>query len=133
MTRIKTERYNIPSPTHFKVRGIIYNMEEEIPMDDSDDRLEYYLSIGAVTLEGVDEDGEIIYAITEIAEEIAPELWESHIAHIDKSLIELYKEGLLSVDYDENLEATFTLSPEGTKKAKDYGLIEILNKDIPND
>ena len=47
--------------------------------------------------------------------------------------VELYKEGLLSVDYDENLEATFTLSPEGTKKAKDYGLIEILNKDIPND
>jgi len=127
------ERYNIPRPTLCRVRGIIYKMEEEIPMDDSDDRLEYYLSIGAVTLEGMDEDGEIIYAITEIAEEIAPELWESHIEHIDKSLIELYKEGLLSVDYDENLEATFTLSPEGTKKAKDYGLIEILNKDIPND
>jgi len=108
-------------------------MEEDIPMDDSDDRLEYYLSIGAVTLEGVDEDGEIIYAITELAEEIAPELWESHLEHIDDSLIELYKEGLLSVDYDENLEATFTLSPEGTKKAKNYGLIEILNKEIPND
>jgi hypothetical protein len=58
-------------------------MEDDIPMDDSAERLEYYLSIGAVTLEGVDEDGEIIYAITEDAERLAPELWESHIDHID--------------------------------------------------
>jgi DNA-binding PadR family transcriptional regulator len=107
-------------------------MEEDIPMNDSDDRLEYYLSIGAISLEGVDENGEIIYAITELAEELAPELWESHIEHIDKSLIELYKEGLLSIDYDENLDVTFTLSPEGHKKAKEYGLVEILNKNIPN-
>lgn len=108
-------------------------MESDIPMDDSEDRLEYYLSIGAVTLEGVDENGEIIYAITEEAEELAPELWESHIEHIDQSLIKLYEEGLLSVEYNEDLEAKFTLSPEGHKKAKEYGLIEILKNEIPND
>ena len=108
-------------------------MEDDIPMDDSAERLEYYLSIGAVTLEGVDEDGEIIYAITEDAEHLAPELWESHIDHIDSSLIKLYEEGLMTVDYNENLEATFQLSPEGHKKAKEYGLIEIFEKDIPND
>ena len=104
-----------------------------MPMDDSSDRLEYYLSIGAITLEGVDESGEIIYAITEAAEELAPELWESHIEHIDQSLIKLYEEGLLSVEYNEDLEVKFTLSPEGHSKAKEYGLIEILKNEIPND
>lgn len=108
-------------------------MESDMPMDDSADRLEYYLSIGAISLEGVDEDGEIIYAITEAAEELAPELWESHIEHIDQSLIKLYEEGLLSVEYNEDLEAKFTLSPEGHKKAKEYGLIEIFKNEIPND
>jgi hypothetical protein len=39
----------------------------------------------------------------------------------------------MTVDYDENLEATFQLSPEGHKKAKEYGLIEIFEEDIPND
>ena len=107
-------------------------MDEDFEMDDTEDRLEYYISIGAVTLEGVDKDGEIIYAITEDAEFLAPELWESHINHIDKSLIKLYEEGLLSVEYDENLEVKFSLSPEGQDKAKEYGLIEIFDQDVPN-
>jgi len=100
--------------------------------DDSGERLEYYLSIGAVTLEGIDEEGEIIYAITEDAEFLAPELWESHVNHIDESLLKLYKEGLMSVEYNENLEAEFKLSPEGQKKAKEYGLIEMFDQEIPD-
>jgi hypothetical protein len=45
--------------------------EEEYGME-----LEHYLEIGAVTLEGIDENGELIFAIQEKAKEIAPELWE---------------------------------------------------------
>jgi hypothetical protein len=45
----------------------------------------------------------------------------------------LYEEGLLSVEYNEDLEVKFTLSPEGHSKAKEYGLIEILKNEIPND
>lgn len=107
-------------------------MDEDFETGDIEDRLEYYISIGAVTLEGVDKDGEIIYAITEDAEFLAPELWESHINHIDNSLIKLYEEGLLAVEYDENLEVKFSLSPEGQDKAKEYGLIEIFDQDVPN-
>jgi hypothetical protein len=119
---------------HYSKKRYNVDMENDNIMGDSDDeRLEYYLSIGVVELEGVDESGEIIYSINESAKELAPELWESHEQHIDKSLIDLYNKDLLSVEYDENLEATFILSPEGKALAKEYGLIELFDKEIPND
>jgi len=113
-----------------------YNIDmenDDIMGAPDDERLEYYLSIGVVELEGVDENGEIIFSINESAKELAPELWESHEQHIDKALLDLYNKDLLSVEYDENLEATFVLSPEGKTLAKEYGLIELFDKEIPND
>jgi len=105
-------------------------MDEE----EYDDRLEYYISIGAVDLVGVDEDGEIIYQITDIAETEAPELWESHKRYIDEALIDLYEKGLISVEYDDNLEAIISLSPEGYEEARQKGLIDFdMDQDIPND
>jgi hypothetical protein len=100
---------------------------------DDDAKLAYYLEIGAVVLEGVDESGEMIFSISEDAKEIAPELWQSHIEYVDKSLLELYEAGLVEIEYDENLEATIHLSPEGHKIAKEKGLIEMDIPDIPND
>jgi DNA-binding PadR family transcriptional regulator len=100
----------------------------------NDARLAYYLEIGAVSFEGVDESGEIIYSITDLAKELAPELWQSHTNYVDKSLMELYEQGLVEVEYNENLEATLHITPEGQKVAKEKGLIEMdLNQDIPND
>jgi hypothetical protein len=108
-------------------------MSEEEDQQDAD-RLAYYMEIGAVTLEGMDESGELIYAISEDAETLAPELWRSHTEYVNRSLIELYEEGLVEVEYDENLEATLHLSPEGHRIAKEKGLIEMeINRDIPND
>jgi len=101
--------------------------------DDDDAKLAYYLEIGAVVLEGVDESGEMIFSISEDAKELAPELWQSHIEYVDKSLLELYEAGLVEIEYDENLEATIHLSPEGHKIAKEKGLIEMDIPDIPND
>jgi hypothetical protein len=100
--------------------------------DDADSRLAYYLEIGAVSLEGIDESGEMIFAISENAKDIAPELWQSHIEYVDKSLMELYEAGLVEVEYDENLEATLHLSPEGQRLAKEKGLIEIDMPEIPD-
>ena len=106
-------------------------------MEDSEEQfdrdLEYYIEIGAIEISGVDEYGEIIFKITEEAEELAPELWQSHKDYIDKTLLGLYEKDLISVEYNENLEATLTLNPEGRSLAKEYGLVEIFNKDIPND
>jgi DNA-binding PadR family transcriptional regulator len=100
----------------------------------NDARLAYYLEIGAVSFEGVDESGEIIYSISDNAKELAPELWQSHTNYVDKSLMELYEQGLVEVEYNENLEATLHITPEGQKVAREKGLIEMdLNQDIPND
>ena len=102
--------------------------------EDNDHKLAYYLQIGAISFEGMDENGEIIYAISEDAKELAPELWQSHVDYVDKSLIELYEQGLVEIEYDENLEATLHISPEGQKIAREKGLIEMeFNPDIPND
>jgi hypothetical protein len=102
-----------------------------------DEMLAYYLDIGVVSLEGMDENGEMIYSINqELAKDLAPELWQSHVDYVDRSLIELYEAGLVEIEYDENLQATLHLSPEGQKIAKEKGLVEIDPKDfkdIPND
>ena len=106
-------------------------MNEE---EENDHKLAYYLEIGAVSLEGMDESGEMIYSISENAKDLAPELWQSHLDYVDKSLLELYEAGLVEIEYDEDLQATIHISPEGKRIAKEKGLIEMdLNQDIPND
>lgn len=95
-------------------------------------QLEHYLEIGAISLAGMDENGEVIYAIEDKAKEIAPELWEAHIRYVDESLMQLYEKGLLQVEYDENLEAMLHISPEGQKIAKEMGLIEMNLPEPPN-
>ena len=104
-------------------------MDEE---RDEDMELEHYLEIGAITIEGVDEKGEWIFAIHEKAKEIAPELWEAHIRYVDENLLKLYEKGLMQVEYNENLEAMLHLSPEGQKLAKEMGLIQIDLPEPPN-
>ena len=94
--------------------------------------LEYYLEIGAITIEGVDEHGEFIFAIHEKSKDIAPELWAAHMKYVDDSLIELYEQGLVEIEYDENLEATLHLSPEGHRIAKEMGLIQMDLPETPN-
>lgn len=103
-------------------------------MDEHEERIAHYLEIGAIDIEGVDENGEIIYSISEDAKEIAPDLWEAHTEYVDNALVDLYGQGLISIEYNENLEATIHLSKEGYELAKSKGLIDIdLDKNIPND
>lgn len=104
--------------------------------EDSDDsRMAYYLEIGAIELAGVDESGEMIFAINDIAEEIAPELWEAHSQYVDKTILDLYEAGYVNIEYDENLEASIGLTEEGYKIAKEKGILPIdMDFDnIPND
>ena len=100
--------------------------------DSEDEKMAYYLEIGAIELAGVDESGEMIFAINEIAEEIAPELWEAHTQYVDKTLVELYEAGYIKVDYNENLEAMISLSQEGYELAKEKGILPIDMPEAPN-
>ena len=103
-------------------------------MDEDDMKLEHYIEIGAVTIEGIDESGEFIFSISEKAQEIAPELWQAHEEYTERALLDLYEKDLITIEYDENLEATINISPEGMELARQYGLIDQMNiDDIPND
>lgn len=102
-------------------------MDEEF-----EDKLEYYLSIGVVELVGMDEDGEIIYEITEKAETEAPELWAAHKDYVDNALIDLYEKGLISIEYNEDLEAMINMTPEGYDAAKKMGLLSFDEEDSDN-
>ena len=94
--------------------------------------LDYYIQLGAIEVAGISEDGEFIFGITELAREVAPDLWEAHANHVDQSMMQLYEMGLVNITYDENLNATFELTEEGKKVSKDFGIIELDNPDIPN-
>jgi membrane protease subunit (stomatin/prohibitin family) len=101
---------------------------------DNKDKMEYYLSIGAIELAGVDQEGEFIFNITNKAKRIAPELWQAHEDHVNESLVQLYEKGLISVTYNDDLEAIIEMSDEGKTLAKEMGLIEMdIDNDIPND
>ena len=101
--------------------------------ENEDEKLARYMELGVVALEGMDENGEMIFSINESAKELAPELWEAHVEYVDKSIMELYEAGLIDVEYNEDLEAIIHLSPEGEKLAKEKGLIQLDYPEIPND
>jgi hypothetical protein len=86
---------------------------------------DYYIEIGAISVIGVDDDGEFIYQITEEAKELAPELWEAHLNYVDAAMMELYKKDLVEVEYNEDLEPTFKLGKTGLEEARKLGLIEM--------
>lgn len=96
---------------------------------DYDSKLDHYIEIGAISIEGVDPDGELILSVTDKAKELAPDLWQAHIEYVDKQLIDLYKKGLIEVEYNENLEATFKLSPTAVEDIKDKGIWLVDEKD----
>lgn len=100
---------------------------------DEDMNLEHYIEIGAVDIAGMDEEGEILFSITDKAKDLAPELWDAHQKHVDESLMELYKRGLIEVEYNENLEAAIKMSEEGLRLAKEFGIIPMDEQNIPND
>lgn len=92
---------------------------------EEDDWLNYYFDIGAISFAGVDDNGEIIFEIAENAEEIAPELYRAHKDFIDNALLDLYNKDLISIEYDENLEATITLTEEAKKIIIDKGIMPL--------
>jgi hypothetical protein len=97
-------------------------VDDEYMSDEDYMQLEHYIEIGAIQVEGVDDNGELIFSISENAKEIAPELWQAHSDFIDRSLVDLYEKGLIEVEYDENLEATIKASPEGMKQINQLGI-----------
>jgi hypothetical protein len=94
-------------------------------MNKDEDLFNYYMEIGAIEFAGVDKDGEIIFSITEGAEDTAPELYKAHADFVDNALIDLYNKDLISIEYNENLEATITLTEQAKKIITEKGIMPL--------
>jgi hypothetical protein len=89
-------------------------------------QIQYYIEIGAIKLAGYNEEGEAVFELNEaVTKDLAPELWEAHMEYVDHNLTELFEEGLMNVEYDENLEATMHFTKEGYEIALEKGIIPL--------
>ena len=89
-------------------------------------QIQYYIDIGAIRLAGYNEEGEAIFELSEaVTKDLAPELWEAHIDYVDSNLAKLFEDGLMNVEYDEDLQATMHFSKEGYEIAVEKGIIPL--------
>jgi hypothetical protein len=94
-------------------------------------KIQYYIDIGAIRLAGYNDEGEAVFELREdITKELAPELWESHMEYVDSNLAELFEDGLMNVEYDENLQATMHFSKEGYDIAVEKGIIPLEDQEF---
>ena len=83
-------------------------------LDNENEIFAYLEENGAIHLEGMDEGGEAVFSFDmEKLEEIMPELYQQVIDEIDKDLMVLYEKGMVSLEYDEELNAQFKLTEKG--------------------
>jgi hypothetical protein len=79
------------------------------------------------------EDGEPIYKFNmTILKELRPELYEVFMEELDADLLHLYELGLVDIDYNENLEATFSVSEKG-REYMESGILEDYLQENKND
>jgi hypothetical protein len=104
----------------------------EMDQDGFDQMMEHYVEIGAVTVNGIDMSGNFIYVITDKAKELAPDLWEVHHEMIDEALIGLFEQGLIEVEYDEDLNANMRISDEARQVMYQLGYVDMENLDDPD-
>ena len=76
--------------------------------------MEYLIDSNAMYATGINDNGEVVYRFNlDILEVVMPELHKVVLEEIDQDLMELYKMGLVDIDYDENLNARFKVSEKG--------------------
>lgn len=93
-----------------------YNKEEE------DALFAYLMDVGAIQIDGVSKDGEFLYKIDpEKMKEYCPELLEVFHEDLEESLMDLFDKGLVDVQYNEDLEAIFSVSKDGIEEIEKYG------------
>lgn len=95
----------------------------EDPMDE--DTINYLIESGAMEWDGIDQDGERIFKFhMDILKQVMPELHEAMNEDLNEALLDLYQDGLIDVEYDEELNAMIRLSEQAKEILLDYGLID---------
>lgn len=79
-----------------------------------DSKIDEMISDGSLILGGLEDDGEPYYNMNpELMKELHPEFYESMMSELDDTLMNLYMDGLIDVEYDENLTPIFSVSDKG--------------------
>jgi hypothetical protein len=99
----------------------------EYPFFDDDNQMIAWLEEqGALMWDGVADNGEPMFRFDlDKLKDVYPPLYEVVMEEIDDDLMILYTEGLVELEYNENLEAIFKLSEKGQEYFK------LLGKDSP--
>lgn len=90
--------------------------EESVSMyfEDEEDFENFLIDMCIIEEAGFDDDGEVLYQYNFARlKELMPELYEEIMAGLNERMLGLFNEGLVSVEYDENLIAHFVATPEG--------------------
>jgi hypothetical protein len=70
---------------------------------------------GALEVDGMYHD-ELTYRVNlNVMEEVFPEFFKIHMEEVDETILSLYEKGFINVEYDENLNARFSLTEKGEK------------------
>jgi hypothetical protein len=91
--------------------------------DKDDDKIIGYLEDqGAISWDGLAEDGQAVFRFNlERLKEVMPEMYDEIMSDIDSDLMMLYEEGLVEIEYDEDLNAMFRATEKGRKWAEELG------------
>lgn len=91
--------------------------------DKNDDELIGFLEDqGAIVWDGVDTNGEAVFKFDlEKLKVVMPEMHAEIMKDIDADLMTLYEEGLVELEYDENLNAMFKITEKGKKWSQEMG------------
>lgn len=73
----------------------------------------------ALELYGMTEDGEVTYRFNfDVLQKMFPKLYNLLMDDINESILDLYKDGYVEMEYDENLEAKFRVTEKGKQYLK---------------
>ena len=96
-----------------------YDEDDDIA---SEQVLGYLIDIGAAFYDGVDGTGERMFKFNmDMLKDVLPDLYDTIMEDLDNAMMELYQRGLAELEYDENLNAHFTISEEGKGILKSLG------------
>ena len=101
-------------------------MEEEDMQKEEEAYFAYLLEVGAMEIQGVAPDGQLMFKPNpEKMKEYAPEMYEMMQADIESSLLELYKEGMVDMEYDDNLVAKFRMTDKAKEEMARFGFFAL--------
>lgn len=83
--------------------------------EDFNELMKYLEEVGAVVRmsESEDSDNPLYKFNLDILREHVPDMYDLLMEELDNELLELYKKGLVDIEYDENLNAQFSISEKG--------------------